>query len=479
MDSLERKRSRWDQTAQDLDDLTSRINAWLACWTRGDPQGHHQTQLETIKAILLAVATTFRSRLQGINPASPSGQLYDDCRKLSAAVVWLERLWEFIRVKLDQRILDPAANAQPGNLLNGKIAALLQAADEVTWSCYRPIIKNLPPGHPAAKRAVVPMTYLEPEYSPAAVQFDRRLPPGLRLTSSDPTLASCLQNIPLPTLRLPPWCIPAPWSLALIGHEVGHHIQHELGLVNDFTSRVGAAARAAGLLDSSACLWEAWSEEIFADACSVFSIGPAAVTAIIELEWSNETTLCQRKDVYPAPAIRIALMTQLATQLQLDVTSLPPLEQWRELVNRSPTLKEDWNVIDRVVDLIRQPLPGDIGCLGTLYEFDPAQFGRRGRTAAWSEALRDIGSLAPRQQTSDARHMASAALSAWNTLVSEADESKRRATLSALATRTPQAILDCAEDGRRAGPGAGADIDSNAALQIATVLLGDPPAQTR
>ncbi len=479
MDSPERKRARRDQAAQDLDDLTSRINAWLTSWTRRDPQGHHQTQLETIKAVLLAVAATFRSRLQGINPASPSGALYDECRKLSEATVWLERLWESIRLKLDQRIADPAANAEPGNPMTDKTAALLQAADEVTWSCYRPIIKKLPPSHPAAKRAVVPMTYLEPEYSPAAVQFDRRLPPGLRLTSKDPTLASCLQNIPLPTLRLPPWCVLAPWSLALIGHEVGHHIQHELGLVSDFASRVAAAARAAGLPESSVCRWENWGEEIFADACSVFSIGPAAVTAILELEWTNETALCERKDVYPAPAIRIALMTQLATQLQLDVTSLPPLEHWQELVNRSPTVKEDWNVIGRVVELIRQPLPGDIGSRSTLYEFDSTAFGRRGRTAVWSEALRDIGSLDPRQRTSDARHMASAALSAWSTLVNEPDESKRRAALSALATRTPQAILNCAEDGRRAGPGAGADIDANAALQIAAVLLGDSPTQTR
>lgn len=462
MESRERKLARREQIERDFTNLNQSIEKWLREWRDRDEQqsGRYQTQVKSIETTLRGVSEEFRVRLARVSAEATSGQLYDECRNLSQASVWLERLWEFIRLKLDQRLGDD------------KVARLLQAADEVVWSCYRAVIKQLPAGHPAAGRALVPLTYLEPEYSPAAAQFDRPPPTGLRFTSPDPTLGACLQNVPIPTVRLTPWCVSSPWWLVLIGHEVGHHIQHELGLVGEFARGMSAAARAAGLEEGSARRWEAWSEEIFADACSVFTIGPVAVRAITELEWSTPDALCQRKVNYPAPAIRIALMTQLAGRVGLDTSSLLKTQEWQEIAQSSAATREDWSVVDSIVDLITRPQANGLPPLQKLCGFEPADFDPRGRIAVWAEGLRGIGSLAPRRQTNDARHMASAAFSAWAALAGES-EVARCEGLERLREKALKAMRDCGEEGKRGGPAVGVEIDLGAAKRIAAVLFDE------
>jgi hypothetical protein len=315
----------------------------------------------------------------------------------------------------------------------------------------------------------MPLAHIEPEYSPAAVLFDQQVPPGLRLRSGNPTLDRCLEKVPLPTLRLPPWCVSAPWGLVLVAHEVGHHVQHELGIVAAFAEHLGEVASKANLDSASTALWAAWGEEVFADAFSVYAMGPPAIVAITELEWTDNCNLAVRKAHYPAPAIRLALMTRLAELEGLDTKGLVPLQQLLDVVKDNEVTRADWKALDPVVTFLRSALPGGIPCLSRLCDFEKAPFAPRGTIAQHAERLRGIGSMKIKTETEDARHMASAAVVAWLTLLAEADEKARSKKLCRLASGIPPVIISCGEPTLRSG--GGADVAPQAVRDIAIFLM--------
>ena len=75
---------------------------------------------------------------------------------------------------------------------------------------------------------------------------------------------------------------------------------------------------------------------------------------MIRKVWSGERNLTQRKAYYPAPVIRLALMTRLSQRLGLRPTGLVPLEQLRDIAARDPVAREDWNAIEPVLDALRE-----------------------------------------------------------------------------------------------------------------------------
>jgi hypothetical protein len=456
LDFSRRSRARREQTSRDLDALRGKIVEWLKRHRKTDTLERHRNHLEAIEKVLLGVLETL-ARQPADAADTQAGKIYDDCRRIAQATVWLERLWQFISTKFDQRFEETPD------------ALMLRAADEVIWSCYSQVIKGLPLAHPARLRGLMPLAHIEPEYSPSAVLFDQQVPPGLRLRSGNPTLDRCLENVPLPTLRLPPWCVSAPWGLVLIAHEVGHHVQHELDIVADFAEQLGEVAGRANLDSASIDLWAAWGEEVFADALSVYAMGPPAIVAITELEWTDNRNLAVRKAHYPAPAIRLALMTRLAELEGLDTKGLVPLQQLEGVVQDNEITRADWKALDPVVALLRSALPGGIASLSRLCNFEKTPFAPRGTIAQHAEGLRGIGSMNIKTEKEDARHMASAAVVAWLTFLAEPDEKTRRENLCRLASGIPEVIMKCGEPTLRSG--AGAEVAPQAVRDIASFLL--------
>ena len=117
-------------------------------------------------------------------------------------------------------------------------------------------------------------------------------------------------------------CADDPWWLAYAGHEVGHHLQHDLAdgwaLVKAFGDLAEAAARAGG--EAGPARWRTWSGEIFADICSVYAMGPAAVYGIVELELDDADKMLLAKPKYPPPLVRLGIMATVAA-LGLEVTA--------------------------------------------------------------------------------------------------------------------------------------------------------------
>ncbi|MBV9958801.1 MAG: hypothetical protein JO360_10285 [Acidobacteria bacterium] len=440
-------RIRLEELHRRLVKLSGRITEWLRHHHESDRDdkgvymGRHKSQLEAIESVLSGAIEKIHELLLEIDPSADVGAVYEQGREYEEALIWVERLWIFFREKIDQR--DDA-----------QLKDLLRAADEVVWSCYRQVFIA------AAKKGVqqgpTPLTYIDAQYSPASVQTDKGLPSHLKLQAEIDVLDQYHEVLPIPLLRLPPWCIEAPWWLVFIGHEIGHHIQHELELVAYFAQGVKAAAATVDGADAES--WGRWGEEIFADIFSIMMMGPSAVWAITEVEWRTYSQMSEPKTTYPPALVRLALMAQVADQLMSDAQGVPGTDGTAALRGirldaEAAKLETEMKVVPAVIAFSLKPLPRNLGTLQELCGFDAEIFRRSyGKAAKWSRFLRDVGTMPVEPRVETARQLTSGALIAWAEL--SADQTKTEAVREAerlsLVAKTQELLIRNAPQGTRA-----------------------------
>ena len=288
--------------------LRAEVSAWFAEYAArpADELRRQGPQLGVIDAML-------RRSLERIGHELEAMQLdaaaFARCAALEVQLGVIERYWRFYRERLEQRD-DPSRRR------------LLAAADEVVWSCFTSLGGVEPAG--------VPLPYVEPTSSPIAMPRTS-VPPGLR--TSDKVLADLLGRLPIPLIAFPASLIGSPWWLALLAHEVGHHIQYDLEPNQALVGKTGDAIAAAA--EEAAGRWTPWRFELFADACSVVAIGTAAIRAIAELEWGPLAAMCQDRAAYPPAIVRLATMCAFASELGLSPPALD-VERWRAELAAGP-----------------------------------------------------------------------------------------------------------------------------------------------
>jgi hypothetical protein len=452
MQSSEINQIRQEQTLHALTALNTQIPGWIAHRERVDADergvyiGKHKTQLQALQSVLAGALGVLDQQTRQLDVAQEVGSFYEQCRQLDRAVLWLERLWDYYRVKLDQRDDD-------------RWRDVLLAADEVVWSCYRQVFTHAAVKHRGLAQGPTPLAYIEPFFSPAALQRHQRLrgalaPEGTPIDG----LEAFLEKLPIPLLRLPPWCAGAPWWLVYVGHEVGHFVQEALGLIGPFRDsmehackQAQAAVPGAGITDGDATHWGAWGEEIFADVFSVLMMGPWALWAIVEVEWSPSATMIRRRGEYPAPVVRLALMARLAAALALDpepaLRGLDPAT----IAGSHPLMTRDLAVVPYAVEAALAPLPNGLGTLRDLCGYDAGAFLAKKQSARWwAGALQGTQPLSPSQQLKTARLIASGAVGAWADLIEQTPAAARAEAAQRLGGRTCAALQASAEPGTRA-----------------------------
>lgn len=366
-----------------------------------DELGLHKTQFESIKEILQTAITELETNLGEIKVEQLDLEdVYDSCRDFDEATIWLQRLWSYLSEKFGQR------NG------TGDTSRLLKAADEVVWSCFHGVLLEAVPQHGPA-----PLTYIEPEYSPATIQTDMPMPASLRLEADLEFLDQCLETIPLPVLRLPPTCVSSPWWLILIGHEVGHHVQYALDLVAHFRTGLAAAAESLGFSkDEAASTWGRWGEEIFSDVFSILIMGESALRAIVELETGPPDKMTRRKPTYPSPVIRLALMKELSDRLELNSEAALLGLDLKAIAHTDLDSKKDYTVVPAAIDFVLKPLPNG-KLLTELCRFSKNTFSEGDRVNGWSILLKSENT--PPVYANDMLHIYSArdvicgSLKAW------------------------------------------------------------------
>jgi hypothetical protein len=275
-----------------------------------------------------------------------------------------------------------------------------------------------------------------------------------------------LKELPIPVIGLPQSCIEEPWWLIYIGHEVGHHIQHDLlpdyRLVGRFGACLEEAAKKATQTSRRSARWKQWGQEVFADAFSVYALGVWAAWAMTELILGNDLAMLTEAANYPAPAVRLALMAELATELDLDgASSLRGFDPLTLTTGDPLKDKEDHDLrkeaeahlalVGHVVQAIREyPFEG-------LGKFEPlgwqaSDFEPGGSIQDWTDRLRGRKSLTDKKHLDLPRLIASAGLAAWAEIADLPDAAQRADAKAVLVPRFLDAVTKSGPMGRRAAP---------------------------
>jgi hypothetical protein len=438
-----RNQVRREQTEWELDHLGRALTEWLAFRRAADRDeqgqyiGRHKTQLETLESTLMGSVKALQRKLAGLKLTEEVDTFFATCREYDRAVVWLERAWEYYREKFDQRD-DP------------QLGSLVKAADEVIWSCYRQVFAQAELRQPQLKQGSAPLAFIEPTYSPGARQ-SHKVPPDIRPSAS--FLKDFLRTLPVPLLRLPPWCVDAPWWLVFTAHEVGHFVVYDLKLLSHFREGIREAAAAHGLCEADQNRWAAWTEEIFADIFSIMMMGPWALWSMVEIEYGPAATMVRRRKEYPSAVVRLKLMA--ATNKALGIFSSSDLRgvSLKQIAANDATAQMDMNVAKEVAALALKPLPGNLGTLPALCRFQAKDFSGNGRVSSLATRLKvpaqDKAAAWVKPALEAPRHLVGGALKVWSQVDASKEESFRREQRISLAKQTVDGLLLSGEPGTR------------------------------
>lgn len=449
---------RIDLALAEVTRLRNEIDDWLDTRRELDSLQQYSTQLDALEQWLHAILEALDGALAQLPAGGAVGEAYQACRDVEKKATWTRQVWRFYADKFDQRE-DP--NTEDA----------LKAADEAVWSCFAGVYSMVP----GAERPTVPLPYIEPLYSPHAVPRD--LTAVLRDKVVDPSfLDNFLEELPVPIIGLPDVCSRAPWWLIYIGHEVGHHLQYDLlpgkGLVTQFRTLlrqavIKAAMQGVTVAPDAADLWDDWSLEVFADAFSVYSLGPRAAWAIAELVMGNDAAMLKEWDTYPQSAVRLALMAELPPTapeadraLALADVDLKALTTKTTPVtgsggkNLRAVAKDHLELLPALAQEIDKWDLGGLGCLCDVCHWQAAQFAAGGIVDQWHQDLLSSNPMALEPNLDAPRLILSGGLAAWTQVSLIANKDLRAEAEENLADRLVEAMVGSREEGKRAAEAA-------------------------
>jgi hypothetical protein len=434
---------RREQSARDLAHVRAAIDDWFSRWQApmdGTPMfvALHRTRLEALNQVLMSGLTALATAVGKVDVSQGRSiaEVNADCREIDQAVVWMHRIWVYYREKFEQR-----------NDL--ALKPTLAAADEVVWSCYQQVFLSgkLPEG---VRIGPAPLAYVESEYSPAIWDTSRPAPSALRETTEIEGLESFLSTLPIPTLRLPPWSVGAPWWLVFVAHEVGHSIRRELKLAEPFRATI-AKAWPASDREARARIdrWTLWDSEIFADLASVAMIGTWAIEGLRELLIAPADEMARATAVYPAPIVRLALMAGAADRFGMDgATTIAGIDP--DAATADAVVIEDMADVDRVLDAVLGPLTDKGATLDQLCGVDAVKDELGKNVPDWADDLaKGPGLPSPGRLTP--RYVLGGTFLAWQRAAGLSNEDDRHAALDGLATNAIEALATNGPPGTRAG----------------------------
>jgi hypothetical protein len=461
---MEPRRIRLIETSDGLARLRQEIAGWVDRRRRLDPLRQFHTQLSSLE-------TTSRGALARVEiafdtAAGTTEEIYRTCRDFERRATLIRRLWTWFADKFDQR-------ERPG------WEKVLAAADEVAWSIHVEANRRAAARGDSPVTAPGPLPFLDAIDVPEAVPRDEP-PTGLRADSSDDLLRLLLARLPVPVVALPVSTRWSPWMLVALGHEAGHHLEHDLlphgQLMRNVSHAVNHVTEKAELSDDDVARWQTWSHELFADLIGLVAMGPAAVALMLPYELGDTAHMIDRGrggGRYPAPAVRLQLQEALARRLRLDLNSvLAPLRLDQHLM---PGISATAGAVCRDLDLVPDvaaALLQRLGPFGTVPELiglnsddfaDGSVIDLRADALLRSEG--PDGDQGPRV----VRQLASATYAAWTRLPVPAEP----ATVERLAITAFDAITAAREDGTRAYTRT-TTVQEDASEELAALLLGTP-----
>jgi hypothetical protein len=232
---------RIEESVGRLEAQRDEVYEWSQHWNERDQRGQFSTQLASLKSTLVGALERLSLDAAKLAPRS-SAEAYEIGRDFDRELLTVRRLWRWFADKFDQRE-------------NRRYERILSAADEVVWSVYAGVMKRANSGRVPSPS---PLAYLDDLSAPEAVPRDDP-PPDLRADSYDEGLHLLLSRLPIPVVGLPAGTRDEPWVLALLGHEVGHHLQYDLQPGRALVESVGLAVASAAGEGANGDDWRSWS----------------------------------------------------------------------------------------------------------------------------------------------------------------------------------------------------------------------------
>jgi hypothetical protein len=444
----------------------------MACRARADQQfARFARHFDVLEAVLARMLRALDRELAALGADRPAGRVYERCRELDRSLLTVTRTFEWYAGKYDQR-------------LDERRAPVLAAADEIVRSCWSEPFAALGRQPPTG-----PLPYLEPRFDACATPRVSA-PPDLR-APADAQVAEHVRELPIPTIALPNAATREAWWLVLAAHETGHHVQHDVipGVVATSAALAEAADGSPGGDAELAEHWSLWGQEAFADAYSTLMVGPGAAWAVDELQHATPArlvTVPQPGDRYPPPAVRLALLGEVAGCAGMGVGALGAPRQCGPGCMAPGALGNTVSPAARdAVDRHLRVLPGIAALLGlspdgtTLRQLSgmrPEWFAAKGRVAAWAAQLRaDTPIIAPVNTRPAARLAIAAGVAAYERLVpAAAADPDPAGQLARLHHNLLEILPACGVPGVLAPPSPAAGVAA-LADRLATRLVQDSP----
>ena len=451
-------------TADGLARLRQEIAVWVDRRRRLDPLRQFHTQLSSLETTLSGALARLETAFDAA--AVTTEEIYRTCRDFERRATLVRRLWTWFADKFDQR-------ERPG------WDKVLAAADEVAWSIHAEANRRALVYGDAPVTAPAPLPFLDAIDAPEAVPRDEP-PVGLRPDNSDELLRLLLARLPVPVVALPTSVRWSAWMLVALGHEAGHHLEHDLlpnsQLIRNIANAVDNVTETANLSDDDVARWQAWSHELFADLVGLTAMGPAAVGVMLPYELGDAAYMTDRGrggGRYPAPTVRLNFQTALACRLGLDLNgALAPLRLDQHVMpgaSATPeAVRRDLNLVPDVATALLRPL-GPFGTVPKLIGLNSADFAEGGVIDLRADALLRFegpdGDKGPRV----VRELASATYTAWTRLPGPPEP----AIVERLAMTAFDAIIAAREGGTRASLQTPI-VSDDVAEELAALLLGTP-----
>jgi hypothetical protein len=445
------RRDRAQASAAAIAHLRTEIDTWVGGHT-GDGSGEGPYRLfprhfDALRRELLGALAENEQDVDVLlvgDPPAP-GRLHADLRRLDAELDQMRDLFRWYTHRCEQRV-DP------------RLSDTLAAADQLVRSCWDQPVERLR----RQQRPLAPLAYVD-EWQAATATFRGGVPEAIRHRLPDGW--EHLHTLPVPAVAIPTMAAAEPWWLIVVGHEVGHHLERELGVRAKVRLPVEIEARTGKAEDLPAlsARWGDWAEEAFADAVAVCCFGPAAAWVVAEFEYDDVAALLPdpagaAAALHPPPAVRLALYGELAAQLGFTDPG-PGRQQLMAWLNGvgdrlTPTVRRQHEahltllpavaaaLLDLSVDGL--PLRAWYG-LGSPGAVNAVQAKHNRFRRALLDSPQRPGRL---DRTSSARHLLAAGLAAWRRVQVDpaSSETVRLRLLDALAASGPPGTFEAPSD---------------------------------
>ncbi len=244
-----------------LASLEAEFVKWEKESSDGRPLRLNYSQIGRITGVLRKLRKQISDPPQA---AAPAQTLTD--RELETTALELHRIWEFFRSKFAMRKVE-------------WLRSYLDAMDDFALACYTPA-RDSATAVAAAALKEPPLVYFGGGWSPFAMPRD--YPFEAERVPDEPVrnqaFIEALRQLPLPVVAIPWFQIEHLPDAVVIGHEVGHLVEDDLGLSKTIQDIVGGSADPA-----RQAVWRAWAGEIFGDLYGQLATGPAFAGALAEV----------------------------------------------------------------------------------------------------------------------------------------------------------------------------------------------------